>query len=78
MAYGLAMGMEWIIILVIALLIFGSRLPSLARNMGRSTVEFKKGMKEGEDIKEDIKSEVTKPLPSKSAETPSKPEQEKT
>lgn len=65
MIYGFVMGWEWIIILIIALLIFGSRLPSLGRNIGKGMVEFKKGMKEVEDIKEDIKKEVTSPLPSK-------------
>jgi len=63
MAFGFVMGWEWIIILIIALLIFGSRLPTLARNMGKGMVEFKKGMKEVNDIKDDIKKEVTSELP---------------
>lgn len=46
---------ELIIILVIGLLLFGSRLPSVGRNIGKSITEFKKGMKEaGEELaKED-------------------------
>lgn len=40
---------EWGVILIIALLIFGHKLPSLARSMGSSVSEFKKGVKEGED-----------------------------
>jgi sec-independent protein translocase protein TatA len=37
---------ELVILLGIVLLLFGSRLPSLARSLGQSIVEFKKGMKE--------------------------------
>lgn len=41
---------ELIIILVIILLVFGaSRLPELARSLGKAVNEFKKGMKEGSE-----------------------------
>ena len=41
-------GMELIIILVVVLLLFGStRLPQLARGMGKCISEFKKGVSEG-------------------------------
>lgn len=41
---------ELIIILVIVLLLFGStKLPSLARSLGSSVNEFKKGMKDGKE-----------------------------
>jgi TatA/E family protein of Tat protein translocase len=33
-----------LIVLGIVLLIFGSRLPNLARSMGKSITEFKRGM----------------------------------
>lgn len=37
-------GSEWFIILVVALLLFGKRLPEVARSMGKSITEFKKGL----------------------------------
>ena len=41
---------ELIIILVILLLLFGAKkLPEMARSIGKSTREFKKGMVEGAD-----------------------------
>jgi sec-independent protein translocase protein TatA len=41
-------GPELIIILIVILLLFGStRLPQLARGMGKSISEFKKGISEG-------------------------------
>ncbi len=40
---------EMIIIGAIAVLLFGSRLPSVARSMGKSLTEFKKGMQGIED-----------------------------
>jgi sec-independent protein translocase protein TatA len=43
---GLSM-QEILIFLVVAMLLFGSsRLPSLMRNLGRSAIEFKKGMRD--------------------------------
>jgi len=46
---GMPGGTELIIILVVVLLLFGStRLPQLARGMGKSISEFKKGISEGE------------------------------
>ncbi|MBC8377977.1 MAG: twin-arginine translocase TatA/TatE family subunit [Planctomycetes bacterium] len=46
---GLPQGAEWIIILFVAVLIFGRRLPEIARGLGKSITEFKKGVKETED-----------------------------
>ena len=41
--------LEMLVILGVALLIFGNRLPGVARSVGRSIVEFRRGLKEGED-----------------------------
>jgi sec-independent protein translocase protein TatA len=38
---------ELVVILLIALLLFGQRLPNLGRSLGRSISEFKSGLKEG-------------------------------
>jgi sec-independent protein translocase protein TatA len=51
--------MEMVIIGVIAVLLFGSRLPDVARSMGKSLVEFKKGMRGIEDEVHSTTSSVT-------------------
>lgn len=40
---------EWIVIAGIGLLFFGKRLPEVGRSLGKSIVEFKKGIKGIED-----------------------------
>ena len=41
-------GQEWLIVLLIVLLIFGARkLPDLARSLGASAKEFRKGIEDG-------------------------------
>lgn len=40
-------GWEWVIILVVILLLFGHRLPGMARSLGSGITEFKRGLKEG-------------------------------
>ncbi len=44
LAFGMPAGMEWIVVLVVALLIFGPRLPGVMRSLGGSIREFKKGV----------------------------------
>jgi len=50
LGFGFSPGpMEMIIIGIIALLLFGKRLPEVARSMGKGIVEFKKGVSGIED-----------------------------
>jgi|GEM_PF-1974977 len=46
LALGMPQGWEWLFLIVVALLIFGKRLPEVARSVGKSVTEFKKGLSE--------------------------------
>lgn len=50
-----------LVILVIALLFFGHKLPQVARSLGSSVSEFKKGVKAGEDDANREADEIEKP-----------------
>jgi len=67
--FGLPGQYEFLIILVLALLLFGNRLPSVMRSLGRGVVEFKKGVQGiEEDIDTAVKS-VDKPTESSEAKS---------
>lgn len=51
--FGMPGGIEWIVILIVALLIFGKRLPEVMKSLGKGIVEFKKGVKGVEDEVDD-------------------------
>jgi len=59
---GLPGGSEWIIILIVALLLFGPRLPSVMRSIGKGVVEFKKGLR---DVEDDVNDAVDKAVDEK-------------
>ena len=46
--------MEIVVIAVVLLLLFGTRLPKLARSMGQSVNEFKGGLEDGKKAAEDV------------------------
>ena len=63
--------MEIAIILMVGLLLFGRRLPEVGRGLGKSIVEFKKGLKDVTDeIDEATKEAKTLPKTAESAPKP--------
>ncbi|GJM20351.1 MAG: hypothetical protein DHS20C15_02660 [Planctomycetota bacterium] len=58
---GMPGGMELVIILVIVLLLFGRKIPGLARSLGSGITEFKKGLKDGEADARRLNDEASKP-----------------
>ena len=65
---GLPGGYEWLIILVIFLLLFGKRLPGVARSLGQGISSFKKGLSDPDDEDEKKKLEETSKSDAKSRE----------
>lgn len=56
LAFGMPGTTELMIIAFVALLIFGNRLPSVMKSLGKSVTEFKKGVA---GIEDDIDTKVT-------------------
>ena len=46
--------MEMLVVGIVAVILFGNRLPEVARSLGRSLTEFKKGMQEFEQEVKDL------------------------
>jgi sec-independent protein translocase protein TatA len=51
---------ELMVIGAVAVLLFGSNLPKVARSLGKSMTEFKKGM---HDLQDELRQAETKPAP---------------
>lgn len=49
--------LEILVIGGVVLLLFGNRLPSVMRSMGRSVVEFKKGINDANELPNDVDEE---------------------
>lgn len=49
--FGMPGGPELLIVLFVALLLFGKKLPEVARNMGKGLTEFKRGIR---GVEEDV------------------------
>ncbi len=60
LGFGFPGGYEWIILLILGLLIFGRRLPEVGRSLGKSIVEFKKGIR---NIEDEIDTESSRSTP---------------
>lgn len=56
---------EMIGIAIVALLLFGGRLPDVARSLGRSFTQFKRGLRDIEDDVETAAKETDRQLESK-------------
>lgn len=52
--------LELVIIAVIVLLLFGNRLPSTMRSLGRGVIEFKKGI---QGVEDDVDEKTTESKP---------------
>ena len=57
--------LELVVIGMVALLLFGPRLPSVMRSLGKGIVEFKKGLRDTED-------EISSQIENSSEPTPNK------
>ena len=58
--------MELIIVGIVALLLFGKRLPEVARSLGKGITEFKKGVR---GIEDEVESASTSSRPTSPAST---------
>ena len=65
-AFGYPSVWEILVVLMIALLLFGNRLPQMARSLGKGLFEFKKGVR---GMTQDLESAAEEPSEKSSSET---------
>jgi sec-independent protein translocase protein TatA len=58
---------NWVVIALVALLLFGRRLPEVGRSLGKGIIEFKKGL---QGIEEDIDTSANQPQQTTRVERP--------
>jgi len=72
---------ELVVIGGVALLVFGRRLPEVARSLGRSIVEFKRGIRDVKDeveVRSNLESDASPRLEQRDSEKPHAPSPEGT
>lgn len=55
---GMPGGLEWVVIGLVALLLFGKRLPGVARSLGQAMAEFKSGLAGNNDTDKPVVKEA--------------------
>ncbi|WP_435009851.1 Sec-independent protein translocase subunit TatA/TatB [Tundrisphaera lichenicola] len=73
LAFGLPGGYEFLVVAFVALLIFGNRLPSVMKSLGKSVTEFKKGVAGIEDDLDTATTADAKPTATTTATTAQAP-----
>lgn len=63
----------YLVVGLVALLLFGKRLPEVGRSLGKGIAEFKKGL---HDVSDELNREDTKPEPPRQRLKPPEPEDE--
>jgi len=58
--FGIGATEMWIFLAIVLVLFGGSRIPSVARSLGKSITEFKKGVQGIEDDKPEVEDEPKK------------------
>lgn len=71
---GLPAPTQLIVLLVLAVLLFGQNLPQVARTWGQKLAEFRRGMKHIEDEIRSITSDITSTNPTRPAISNSNPQ----